>query len=321
LHRLVARHIRVVIIPGTHDVYDAGSIYRVFDLPAMVGGEEDGNGSRCAVLTDTLQSVTFQELDATVHGRVSATKHAPKSPLADFAPGEAGKGSRFQLGMIHGARYVAGQVESDDVIFTDAEIAASGLDYLALGHWHSFQQGRAGKTTWAYSGAPEPVQIDQDGAGQVLLVTLEASGDDNDVRVEARVVGRTRMEKLTIDAASVGAQVELVRRLSELADPDLVLDVRLMGVLPDGLDLNLDEVSQQLEKSFLRLRLVDQSVAALPEGALPPADTIAGAFVRALQSRIAAQEAGGDTDGAAELRESLRLGRLLLDDPQRVALP
>jgi exonuclease SbcD len=321
LQRLVARHIRVVIIPGTHDVYDAGSIYRVFDLPAMVGGEEGGNGSRCVVLTDTLQSVTFKELDATVHGRVSATKRAPTSPLAGFTPGEAGKGTRFQLGMIHGARYVAGQVESDDVIFTDAEIAASGLDYLALGHWHSFQQGRAGKTTWAYSGAPEPVQIDQDGAGQVLLVTLEANGDDNDVRVEARVVGRTRMEKLTIDAASIGAQVELVRRLSELADPDLVLDVRLMGVLPDGLDLNLDEVSQQLEKSFLRLRLVDQSVAALPEGALPPADTIAGAFVRALQSRIAAQEAGGGTNGAAELRESLRLGRLLLDDPQRVALP
>lgn len=321
IKRLVDHHIRVVVIPGTHDSYDAGSIYRVFDLPAVVSGDADGDASRCVVLTDQQGSATFPELDATVHARVFATKHAPNSPLAGFAPGEAGKGTRLQIGMIHGARYVAGQVESDDVIFTDAEIAASGLDYLALGHWHSFQQGRAGKTTWAYSGAPEPVQIDQDGAGQVLIVTLDGAADETDVRIEPRPVGKTRLQKLTVDAATLTSQVELIRRLGEMADPDLVLDVRLVGVTPDALDLHLDEVSQQLEGSFLRLRLVDQSVAALPEGALPPTDTIAGAFVRSLQARITAQEAGGDADGAAELREALRVGRLLLDDPQRVALP
>ena len=32
LRRLTDRGIRVALIPGTHDVYDAGSIYRVFDL-------------------------------------------------------------------------------------------------------------------------------------------------------------------------------------------------------------------------------------------------------------------------------------------------
>jgi len=322
LKRLVDRHVRVVVIPGTHDCYDAGSIYRVFDVPAMVNGTANGDGARCVVLTDQQQSVTFPELDATVHARTFATKRAPKSPLAGFTAATATQRTRFHIGMIHGARFVAGQVERDDVIFTDAEVAASGLDYLALGHWHSFQQGRAGKTTWAYSGAPEPVQIDQDGAGQVLVVTLDAgSGENNTVRVEARTVGKTRLQKLSIDAATVGSQVDLTKRLAELADPDLVLDVKLVGVAADDNDLHLDEVAQQLEKSFLRLRLTDQSIAALPEGSLPPADTIAGAFVRSLQVRIAAQEAGGDSEGAAELRESLRLGRLLLDDPQRVALP
>jgi exonuclease SbcD len=321
LHRLVERHIPVVVIPGTHDCFEAGSIYRVFDMAAMANGEASADGARCVVLTDKQTSVTFADLDATVHGRVFATKKAPASPLAGFSAADPAKGSRYQIGMIHGARLVPGQVDSDDVIFTDAEVAASGLDYLALGHWHSFQQGKAGATTWAYSGAPEPVKIDQDGAGQVLLVTLDSTADRTAVKVEAKTVGRTKMQKLTVDAATVTRQAELIRRLSELADPDLVLDVRLVGVVPDGLDLHLDEVSQQLEGSFLRLRLGDQSVAALPEGAPPPADTIAGAFVRSLQARIAAQETGGDTDGAAELREALRLGRLLLDDPQRVALP
>ena len=319
LHRLTEHHIRVVIIPGTHDSYDAASIYRVFDLPAMVGAKADGNGAHCTVLTDSVASVTFPELGATVHARVFPTKRAPTSPLADFTIAEADK-TRLNIGMIHGARYVAGQVESDDVIFTDAEISASGLDYLALGHWHSFQQGRVGNTAWAFSGAPEPVQIDQDGAGQVLLVTLDPAGAQTKVTIEARPVGKTRLQRLTVDGTTVGSQVELVRRLHALADPDLVLDVRLVGVTPDDLELHFDEISRQLEGAFLRLRLVDQSVAALPEGDRPPADTIAGAFVRSLETRILAQEAGGDAEGAAELREALRLGRLLLDDPQRVAL-
>jgi exonuclease SbcD len=319
LHRLTERHVRVVLIPGTHDSYEAGSIYRVFDLPAMVGGKDDGKAAFCTVLTDSQPSVTLPELDVTVHGRVFATKQAPTSPLAGFTGARTAAG-RLQIGMIHGSRYVAGQVEKDDVLFTDDEIAASGLDYLALGHWHSFQQGRAGRTTWAYAGAPEPVQVDQDGAGQVLLVSLEPGRDSTTVKIEARPVGRTRLTKLNIDLAGVASQVDLVNRLTELADPDLFLDVRLFGVEPDQLDLNLDEVTSQLAGSFLRLHIVNQAVAALPAGTLPPADTIAGAFVRSLEKRIKELQQSGDSDGAAELLEALRLGRLLLDDPQRVAL-
>ena len=68
------------------------------------------------------------------------------------------------------------RTDRDEVVVTKEEIAATGLDYLALGHWHSVQQGKAGTTTYAYSGAPEPVAVNQDGAGNVLLVTLDENG-------------------------------------------------------------------------------------------------------------------------------------------------
>ena len=41
LGRLVERQIPVVIIPGTHDCYEAGSIYRVFDLAELAGAPAD----------------------------------------------------------------------------------------------------------------------------------------------------------------------------------------------------------------------------------------------------------------------------------------
>lgn len=314
--RLAQRHIPVVLIPGTHDAYDESSIYRVFDLPALAGLDADSDA--LVVLTDERQAVTYPALDTTVHGRVFRTKRAPRSPLAGFSPAESGAASRWHVGMIHGSLAVPGKVESDDVLFSEQEIAASGLDYLALGHWHSQLSGRAGSTTWAYPGAPEPVALDQDGAGSVLLVTLDERTAAP--AVEARSVGRTTVRRLDIDTAQVGSQDKLVRRLVGMADGDVFLDVRLVGVAPDGLDLNLDEIERQLAGKVLRLRLRDQSIADLPSGELPSAETIPGALVRDLEARIAEHEARGDADGAAELREALRWGRLLLDDPARVSL-
>jgi exonuclease SbcD len=318
LSRLVDRRIPVVIIPGTHDCYEPSSIYRAFDLPEMSGAQPDSN--QVVVLTDTRPRVDFPELDLTIRGVVFPTKRAPGSPLAGFATADDRKPLAYQVGMIHGSLAIPGKFDQDEVLFTEAEVAASGLDYLALGHWHSFREGRAGKTTWAYSGAPEPVALDQDGAGQVLLVNLEKRDGATQVTVEARPVGRTKFEKLELDAAAITSQSELERTLRERASADGVLDVRLVGVKPDGLDLNVDELERQLQGAFLRLRVRDSSIAALPETPLAPPDTILGAFAREFGTRIVDHEGRGDTERAAELREALRLGILLLDDPQRVTL-
>ena len=79
LRRLTDRGIRVVIIPGTHDVYDSRSIYRAFDLAGMAGlaarqRPPDGAHARAPELL-------LKDLDLIVYGRVFATKRAPRSPL------------------------------------------------------------------------------------------------------------------------------------------------------------------------------------------------------------------------------------------------
>ncbi|HEY3522951.1 MAG TPA: DNA repair exonuclease [Candidatus Limnocylindrales bacterium] len=329
LARLKAARIRTVILPGTHDVYDRASIYRAYDLKALagVGANEDW----ITILTPDRPSVHLASCDVVVVGVVHDTKRAPRGALTAAianVPEEAA--ATWGIGMLHGALAIAGRTDGDDVVVSIDEIAASGLDYLALGHWHSTQQGTAGDTTWAYSGAPEPVAVDQDRAGQVLLVTLDDASGVKQVKVEERTVGRTTFRSLELDARDVISQPALVERLAAEANPDLVLDVRLVGVRPDELDLEPTEVETQLRDRFFRVRVRDRSVPALTEGVLPPADTVAGSFIRELEARIAEVEAaavgaqGSDraaatdeaTDEApdepAELRDALRLGRLLL---------
>jgi DNA repair exonuclease SbcCD nuclease subunit len=214
--------------------------------------------------------------------------------------------------MIHGSISIPGKTDRDEVVFSSEEIAASGLDYLALGHWHAAQQGRAGSVTYAYAGAPEPVALDQDRAGKVLLVTLDETAGQRSVSIEERVVGRTRFHRESIDAATVTSQPALVAALAKRADPDLVADIRLVGVRPDELDLDVEEIEAALASSFLKVRVRDVSMPALTEGTLPSPDTVMGSFIRDLEARIAELEGGGQTEEAGELRDALRLGRLLL---------
>jgi hypothetical protein len=310
LKRLTDAAIRVVIIPGTHDVYDRASVYRAYDLAAMAGLPPDSD--RLAVLTPDRPDVVFGILDLAVHGFVFATKRAPRSPLAGFDAAVDGR-ARWHVGLIHGSLAIPGKTDTDEVVFTAEEIAASHLDYLALGHWHSTQRGQAGATTWAYSGAPEPVAVDQDRAGNVLLVELDERAGARYVTVEERRVGRTRFDRLDVDAAALPSQPALVERLAALADPDLVLDVRLVGVRGDDLDVAVDEVERELAARFFGLRVRDISAAALPDGPLPPPDTIAGALVRDLQGSIAEAEAGNRLEESLELRDALRLAHLMLD--------
>jgi exonuclease SbcD len=308
LKRLVEARIRVVIAPGTHDVYDRASIYRAYDIAAMAGAV---GSDLVTVLDPDHPEVHLKNLDLVVHGRCFATKRAPTSPLAGLDV-HGDDRATWHVGLLHAAVAIEGKTDGDDVVITTEEIAASHLDYLALGHWHSTTKGKAGATTYAYSGAPEPIALDQDRAGNVLLVGLEAPNGKKRVSIEERKVGKTSFERIQLDAATVGSQPGLVSKLGERADPDLVLDVELMGVRPDELDVHVEEVESQLADRFLKVRVRDRSVAPLPEGPIASPDTVLGAFIRDLEARIAEVEAVDDHDTANELRDSLRLGRLLL---------
>ena len=327
LGRLAKASIRTVIIPGTHDVYDGASIYRSYDLANMARAGSDW----VVVLTPYLPEIVFPSLDTIIYGRVFDTKRSPRSPLAGL-DARSDTRANWKIGMVHGALAIPGRTDADLVVFTEDEIARTGLDYLALGHWHSAMEGRAGSVSYAYCGAPEPVAIDQDGAGQVLLVSLDDRSGSHVVSIEPRRVGQTRAEKLELDVGGVRSQPDLIEAVGRHADPNLVLDVRLTGLYPDELDLDLDEIERALAPSFLRFRIRDMSIPGAPDGVAPPPDTVVGAFLRIVQDRMTELEGGTPADGQvkspiaasaldpseelADLREVLRLGRHLLEGRQ-----
>jgi hypothetical protein len=172
---------------------------------------------------------------------------------------------------------------------------------------------------------------------------LDDRGGRRRVAIEPRRVGQTRTETLELDVSAIHNQPDLIDGLGQRSDSNMALNVRLTGLYPDDLDLDLDEVERALSPSFLRFKIRDLSIPSGPDGPLPPPDTVLGAFVRAIEARMAALESGSAPDATAdadtapvesatqpeasvgataaaeelaELREVLRLGRHLLEGRQ-----
>ena len=151
--------IPVFIAPGNHDCYGPRSVYANTAWPDNVH----------IFSTVAVESVELPRLGCTVHGAAFTTPQADRSPLMGFA---APRDGRIHLMALHGD--VGGQGRYGPI--DEADIAASGLTYLALGHIHACSGLRkAGDTWWAYPGCPEGRGFDETGDKGVLAVTV---GDD-----------------------------------------------------------------------------------------------------------------------------------------------
>lgn len=111
----------VYVIPGNHDPLVPGSVW---EHPAWKSSEN----------VQVLREEKAVEIPAgTLYPCPVRAKRSGKDPTA-WIPVEAGRGIR--IGLAHGTVEGVHQEEPDYPIARDAA-ARHGLDYLALGHWHS----------------------------------------------------------------------------------------------------------------------------------------------------------------------------------------
>ena len=147
---------RVFLAPGNHDYWTPDCPYAAMDLPENVTVFHPG----------PIRAVEVPELGFRVWGT------AFQAPAAsDLLQGfRAPKSDLVELMVLHGD--VGGQSRYSPV--TEEDIAASGLDYLALGHVHTASGlQKSGETYWAYPGCPEGRGFDETGTKGVYLGTAE----------------------------------------------------------------------------------------------------------------------------------------------------
>lgn len=148
-----------VVMVGNHDVHDDRSIYH------RHGEVADRSGVH---LVDEHDGLVLRLFDDALHLWGKAMhEHSPAyRPLGSVA--DRPTDAPWYLVMGHG-HYVDDPAESHrSSLITPRDIAATGADYVALGHWHVTTDVSTGPVTAWYSGAPSGTP-----GGQALIVDLD----------------------------------------------------------------------------------------------------------------------------------------------------
>jgi len=151
---------RVVILPGNHDPALADSVF------VRGGFGELSNISVLGVTHD--EAVPFPAFDLEIWGHAHRD-YFSMAPLRGPRP----RSTRWQVAIAHG-HYEPPSSRANPLrpswVFGDEEIAATGADYLALGHWDRAARVGDGIVPAYYSGSPNLART-------VNLVRLTAAGE------------------------------------------------------------------------------------------------------------------------------------------------
>ena len=150
-----------VVIVGNHDCWEESAVMRRMDF-AHAGAH--------VTLLDDIEgaSIEFPELHATVWGRCMIDHDPSNKPMAGCPTRTR---DLWHIGMAHGL-YTDEPETGRSSLITSEEVAASGFDYLALGHVHAHRQMRHGATLACYPGVPAPY-FGTTASGCMALVELK----------------------------------------------------------------------------------------------------------------------------------------------------
>jgi len=242
----------VFVIPGNHDPLVPGSVWehpvwqsagsvRVLREPAPV--EIPGG---------TLYPCPVME------------RHSGKDPTAWIDPA---RGQGVRIGVAHGTVEGIPTEEPDYPLPREAAVRR-GLDYLALGHWHStttYAEPDAA-VRMAYSGTHETTKFGERDSGNVLLVDIEAPG------------ARPSITPLPTGGLAWSVQEAILREAGDLARAraaieaidaasKTLMELRVTGLLPAADRDELDRIQGILDSRFLFGRLETSGLRPAPQDA------------------------------------------------------
>ncbi len=247
---LQSSSVPVYIIAGNHDHAGPESVYR---------SNEFNPGSHVEVLLEHSPYV-LESLDLTLYPSSCLESRSEHSPLSCIRKEGA---TGFHVAVAHGSWTGGPRLQANDYPLSTEELEGLGMDYVALGHWHSTFPDPDDEPTsvFYYSGTPEPTGFGERDSGNVLLVEL----DQGSRKVEKIPVARYKFLDLDVkvnDETSVGY---LARTLEALESPDTTLvRIRLRGVASLSVQEAIYEMIETEESRFALVRIDDSAMLVSP---------------------------------------------------------
>jgi DNA repair exonuclease SbcCD nuclease subunit len=240
----------VYLIPGNHDPLTPGSVW---EHPAWKSMEH------VHVLREE-KSIGIP--GGNLYPCPVKDKRSRKDPTAWIPSGE---GEAIRIGLAHGTVEGVPQPEPDHPI-PRGTAARAGLDYLALGHWHSTATYPAGDgvVRMAYCGTHEPTSFGERDSGNVLVV--EIAGPGAPPLVTPVRTGGLNWMVIEKDIREAGDLQRVRQDVESQGNPgSTLIEVRLKGLLAAAERDEIDRIEQIMASRFLYHRVDSAGLRPSPE--------------------------------------------------------
>ena len=279
-HFFAACGVPIFIAPGNHDYLAPGSPYLTEDW-----------GDNVHIFSS--REVTCVHLaHCDVYGAAFTTPEMP-SLLDGF---HVQNPDTVNVMVLHGDM----QPNSPYAPMTQAQIACSGLDYLALGHVHSQESGTCGSTTYAYPGCLMGRGFDECGQkGALQAVVSKGHCETKFLPIHSR-----KYEILTVEAGE-----DSLTSICAALPKDTQEDCYRIILTGESDTPDVGALEQALEHLFFSLSVLDRTVPRQALWAACGEDTLRGQFLRILRE----QYDDADEDRRRIISRAVKLTIALMD--------
>jgi DNA repair exonuclease SbcCD nuclease subunit len=260
-----ATGVPVLVTPGNHDPYLPGSVWQRTEWPANVH----------VFARDEVEPYPLGS-GVTVWGAAFTARNCDASAVTRFrAPDDGGRHLLLVHAALMGEQWAE---EADYRPVTRAQLRATGVAYVMLGHFHD---GR-GDGFLCYPGSPEPLDWgERSGAHGASIVDVAGAA----VTAEAIPIANRRYAERTVSVAGAAgsAQVEVAVATAAAQEPGASLRVVLTGEIEPGCEINVRSISERCGAGLTELAVIDRTVPAYDLDALARERSVRGRFVARLR--------------------------------------
>ena len=255
-------HIPVFVSPGNHD--PLGNAYKML---------KDSEIKNLTIFDKDTSKKDFPEKNLTVYGVGFSNEVTEQSLLKDI---KAEDETRINIAVIHGE--LAPNSPYNPI--SEADIEKTGMDYIALGHVHTYSGiKKSGKTHWAYSGALEGGGFDECGDKGAIFGTVSKE------KCDLNLVPLCKRKYVTVEldvseTVSVQEIIEMVKDAT--VNKDNLYKIVLSGKRPEP--INEEVINNEIDAFFSKVK--DETRASYDLKAISSDYSIAGIFARNVLERM-----------------------------------